>query len=246
MTISMIVFIIPLPFVVVILKLDPFYMIVRELFMPNPMYWNLYHISFLYAFSLMTCPIGCYLILKYIFILVFVFIIVTTHIKNYASILLSKESPNERLFLKWFITCRLFVVFCKSVLSDITLYLVFWNQVIITILAWLVIRCFFILPFLFIVTTMAALIGALITTVCMLKTLAYSRSYSAEIVKKKRAQFHTSNKIKYSYYFTTKWRAQQEFPINCGNQFPISSEAINNYLNIINGNVSNSVLLLNP
>lgn len=246
MNIGMVAFIIPLPFVIVILHLDPFYILAREIIMPPLIQWNLWHILSLYSFSIVSCPLGCYLIVKYIFNLVFIFVLMTNHIKNYALTLLSLQKPNESKLLKWFIACRLFVVSFQSPLSHLLMYIVCWSRVVLTIEAWLIIRCFSILPTLIIVTAMAAFIGGLVTAVCSLRTLLDARTYSAEIVRKKRSQFHGFNRTKFTYYLTAKWRARQEFPISCGNLFSITKEAINQCLSILNANVSNAVLLVRP
>ncbi len=244
--ICMIIFVIPLPLLLVYRHLDPIYIIARELFLPPLIYWNVYHILGMYTFSFLFCLIGCFVVIKFLFILILVFVVKINHIKTYTNTFLNLLNPNEYELLNFYTMLRIFVILFQHVISELTLYVVVWSEIVLTIMAWLFVNGFSHLPVLILLTTLAGFIGGLVMAICVFKILLYARLNGGELVKRKSHQFHGHDRTRRSYYFTIKWKAQNELRINCGSCFAFSKGALHNYLTVLNTNTTNAVLLVKP
>lgn len=188
----------------------------------------------------------CIVIAKFIFVCGLFFSVLLIHLRNHVETLNQIVNIRESVILRYFITCRTFACITEKLISDLLFILMVLEQVILTTFSWLTINCVRILPMFLIVGASIAFICMLGFIITVLKVGLYIRLYSRQILRKKQGQYFGHNRLKCSYYYTAKWRAQKELHVSCGNCFVISKDAVTIFITVMNTNITNAVLLVIP
>ncbi len=245
--ISVLVIMVPqLPFLMVYLKIDMFYLI---------------HLALTNCHCIMDCSsnllnaekvtfvvlLGIFFLVlsKLMFISAYICSLVLFHIQNYCYTLNKLDNRfGETLLLKYYFRSLLFIRNTEQIISQLMLFFIICTQIYLTLLAW--INCGNILPSFFIFASGSGFVGGLIFCVLILRLALHTAVYSSDLVEKKRAQFFGCNQVKRHYYYTAKWNACKEVGIGFGSLFKINKDVITIYLEVLSTNITDAVLLIVP
>lgn len=156
------------------------------------------------------------------------------------------------IVLKYYMQITIvYSAYAKYVNDDI-FALVIFSQIVLTGFVWLSINCGKLLPMFLICCFSCAFVGGLGLALYIFNLLATARLLSGRLIElgkggkrvklfcmvsRRRANF--AAKI-----LQKRWIAQKQLPINCGQAFAFSKNAIMNYLNVLSTNLTNAVLLI--
>jgi len=240
-----IIFGIPLPFIASYLELDPLAIILNEIVLPHPYHQTIYMICIRNFLSFFGILIGVYYFLKY---LTLTLILPTTMGVAVASFLttLLKENYGEANVLQFYKHISICVLILQHFISQHAISLVLWSQIFLTFMGWIAVNCFGILPtFIIVLSTAACGIGSAVG-VFLLQQSTHVRLLSIEMVRLKRSQFVCQVSGKRGYFYMANWKAQQPLQLKCGNRFYFTKDVIINYVNVLNINLTNAILLILP
>lgn len=237
----------PLPVLLWYLELDPIQVFLERFILSKAYFRGNLEIVFSTIFSLIGTMIGFYIIVKIVFLALVTPIFMGISADSFFYTLTSDAliySENE--FISHFVCLRILCMLAREFISYLTLDLVTWSQFFLTGCAWISVHGFQVLPIFVVTTTSAAFVGGLGMAICILHNTTNARLLSIEIIDRQKNRWYTLARSKMTYYYFVKWKAQQPLPINCGQNFALSKDAIMNYLDVLSVNVTNAVLLIQP
>lgn len=141
---------------------------------------------------------------------------------------------------------RVLYTIIKYLFSQTALNLILFSQIMLTVGAWVTISVYSMIPLFLNVMTITGLAGSLALCFLLLNTFTNARLISNHFIMLKRDQFggrHYGTWSK-SKYYAGRWKSQQPLTIYCGSQFAFSKNAIINYMDVLNSNITNAVLLI--
>ncbi len=124
-----------------------------------------------------------------------------------------------------------------------------YTLIILTIFLWLTVSCSNVVPIFIELCFGAAFIGGLGLITFLMRIFADTRILSGVLIKqaKKSVRYLCKNNnggsSRYEQVVKRKWLSQIELPVNCGQRFACSKDAIMNYLDVLSCLLTNSLLL---
>lgn len=243
-----VVFVPPIPILLVFLNLDPFHLIYCVLFNKSHILSesHIFYIIKILACLFFTIPY-LYIVAKILFISVYFIALLLSHIRNYCYTLLMVDHRfGHRQLLKCFLYLLIFTRIVDKTISNMMLYFISCGQLLLTILAWMVINCEHILPPFILAGCGICFVGGLLLSLFIFKEAAYVQVLSSNLLRKKRAQFFGFNRLKRKYYLMARWREFKEIKIDFGSCCVIDKNAITLYFQVLTSNLTNLVLLIIP
>ncbi len=237
---------VPVSLTLTLLHLDPIYLITRELILPKSVNSNNLNNVSIKILSLIVVPSISCILLKVMFIFVYVLTLLFSHLKNYACALNKVHNLPKCLQLKYYIECRVFMLILKQLISELTIIFIIGGQFVLTMFSWVAINCAQILPKFVILCSATTVIGGLALWITILRFALYVTVYSEQLIFNKRNEFLNYNKYKFRHYFALKWRAQNELKVSCGHHFAITKDAVNIFISVLNTNITDAILLIVP
>lgn len=245
-------FFLPFPVVVWFIDLNPVSEVVANLnILPHVYYRSAGEIVFANIFSLLLFTLGIYTCMKYVFIFILIPTLMGVYAMTVFQTLIASEMTNEYsedlpLFIFEFIL--MVATIEKEFIAQLTFNLIVTSQLVLTIFAWLSINCFRIIPVFIVATAIGSFACGFSVAYFLLMNTTNVRLVSAEIIQRKRNQYSGRHCGKWSKerYLNLKWKAQQPLPLYCGSNFALSKDAIINYINVLNTNITNAILLIFP
>lgn len=241
------VFIIPCPLVHWFFDLDPVFVVMNYLVLPDAYYRSWNTIVACELLAMLIDLILIYIIFKYLFIILVYLIMLGLQFKQYTkALILQVRNHTEPELISFYMIVSVMLMIIRDFMCQQILYGLTFVQFILTLFAWLSINAFHSLPSFIIAAVGAAFVGGIGIVIVLLRILLFARLYSKQLVNQKRKRWAMNSSRKRTYYYTVKWKAQMELQINCGEQFAINEYAVNNYLFMLTTNVTNAILLITP
>lgn len=246
------IFGIPMPMFICLLKLDGGFAIIETLVPNFVMSYFDYNSAFAFAIRILVQSTLTFYSLRDLSVILFTtiscYLAIATRIVFMQKILQCWSSNGERRVLSLYKELRLEHSCCQYYLNRIAFLLVLFSQIILSSFLWITLKCYNIVPVFIILTFGAAFVGGLGLTIFLLQICAIARMNSSELIKKGISNYGRSRR-NYKNGIVGKtlhreWIAQQLMPIYCGGTFAFSANATLNYVNILNQNITNSVLLI--
>lgn len=241
------VFVPPLPFLLVILKIDPFYIMKQAFWNESPLICSSNPCFPEIFIRLALTSLFFYVVTKFIFMDLYILSLLINHVRNYCNTLDGMQGRlSNNLLLEYYFRVLVFIRNTDQFTSDLMLYFIIFGQILLTFFAWMIVHCRELLPVFIIAACANLFVGGIFLSIFILRVAAYVQAYSSELVDKKRAQFFGRDCRKLQYYFTAKWRAYKKARIGFGSRFVISKDSINVYVEVLTNNITDSVLLVIP
>lgn len=193
--------------------------------------------------------VGIYFFVRYLFIVLLLAVLLAVAAKLNLKAIITNDKSNlyleEYTVLHFEMISVLFMII-KVLVSKFAFVLIIWSQLTLTCFAWLSVYCYTNGPVFIGITTSTAFLGGCGLATLLIKMFTDARLISLNILNVKREQFSGSFYRKWSNkkYISSKWRSLQPLPIYCGSQFVFSKHALINYVDVLNTNVTNAVLLI--
>lgn len=205
--------IIPCPFVNTFLDINPAFVLIDYLILPNACYRSLYLIAFSLPFSLLANIILMYTIFKYLFVMQVYLIMLGLQLKQYVQALLLFRNHTEPELLSFYMIVSVMFMIIREFLCQQISYELTFAQGMLLLLAWLSINAFKSLPMFIVAATVTAFAGGIGIVVFLLRILLFARLYSKQLVNRKRKGWTMYANKKITYYYTVKWKAQMELQL---------------------------------
>lgn len=239
-----------LPLVLWYIRLDPFTTVITSLFGSNISSFKLSRFVALLLTYLMVL-IELHDMSVILFVAVCSFLAIQNHLETLSK-LVKSFNRNEVVIIKYYEHLTLLFNACADFLNQRNMALVISTQVSLVMSLWLAVNCYKFLPFLIVFTSVYGFFAGLGIALCLLRIFTFARIQSAELINEVLCMGSTkycgygmkARKSQQQMILQRKWWAQQELQIKCGQRFAFSKDAILNYLNILNSNLTNAVLLL--
>lgn len=124
------------------------------------------------------------------------------------------------------------------------MYTILFSQIVLTVLIWMAVNCVAILPWFIVLMCGAAFVGGLVLVGYFLNYLASVRNVSQKIVSDCRNSGRRMKTSEDAKYIRRIWMAQQAMSISCGSHFSVTKDAVLNFLDVLNANVTNALILI--
>lgn len=243
---------IPVPWFFCIIGVNPVSQMLNDLCLRGNSYFkNSLEIVAFDTVSFVLYILGTYMFFKYVFLFMLIPCIIAVanvsllHMFNQFD---TTKTHSEDYLARHFESIRLGIVIAKKFIGYQTLYSIMLSQILLTILAWLSINCYRMLPAFVVAVTVAGFLGCSLLAVFLLTMIATAGIISKKIIQRKRAQFsgRFSGVKLQRKYLRAKWRSQQPLPLYCGTHFAMDKDAVMNYFNVLTDNTTSTILLLEP
>lgn len=242
----------PVPMILSLFGLNPLFRILENLYlMPDQYSWEVFDIIKFELVSLVLLSAGFWLFIKYLFVM-FVASLLVGVSANAGLQMVTKQNKSElcdELYvIKHYEMILMVLTIIKELVSQIGLFLVVFALFFLTILAWLSINCYQVIPAFVTFVSVAAFIGGICFAIFLLTLCTNARLDSMEFVERKREEFNGGHFERWSKkkYVSRKWNCLQPLPIYCGSHFAFSKNAIINFADILSNNITNAILLVLP
>jgi len=242
---DVLLFVTPLPFLLVLMDLDGYGPILNDLFLPLPFYHGLNIIVVKKFTSLVLCCFAYYITFKHVLISLFMSSTLAISTMSYLKTLENDAFTPQR-YLRCYTYFWLVASTGRNLMGYLILTLLCSGLFGYTLTAWFSINCYYQLPTFLLLGTIAATVGGTSLAICILELAVQCRLKSKEIVRKKTAFYFTFNRSRRNYFLLMQWKAQQAIPLTCGERFALGEGTVMNFLRVLSENITNAVLLIFP
>lgn len=233
------------PLLIVLLELDPFNH-VFELILPSPYERNLQVIVIVPLIRILLCTVCYFEYVRFGFLLIFFSLCSACTALNYLNKLTFQNRSFQNVTLRLYNQLRIILKVSEYFLCNVVLLLMFCSQVLLTSIWWICIVCWEFLPGL--VSFSVFLLAFLCTSILilLLPRAVEISDVSEQLVKTKKAMYHTYHKLGKSRCQYLQWLAQQILPIRCSFLFLVNKNTPMDYYTVLISNLTNAILLVNP
>jgi len=226
-------------------EMDPFHFIFEAYFAPNPYERTIPCILFL---------LGTRLVLSYLCVIEFIRIAIIFAITiillvfTGINILCRLDTINNiDVTYKFYSQLKIAFAAVFEKLKIITLLLVFGSQAVTVMTLWLTLKCWNVIPLFISLACVLFSLYAVIVESLLITALANVEEESLVLLVRKQNRYYCRNfKSRHLYLPYIKWKAQQPISIPCGNLFIFQKSTVSTYFSQMFGNLTNSVILIEP
>lgn len=225
--------------------LNPFEILLEHIVLPDPHYRS---VGIILGSSIIGLSVGTIGIMEYArnMLLIFFFgSFLMISLQAHLRVLLYKGKLSDQTILQYYL--QIFLKFSRGQesISQLILAVLTWAQVILTLFAWIAINCFGVLPVLITFGAGIVFVQGLVLIIFIFGMTASTRLESKELIAKMcQKVFGISGKSLREKYMYRRWWATQPLPINSGGHFHMTKGALIKFLDVLNANVTNAILLI--
>ncbi|CAL8145228.1 unnamed protein product [Orchesella dallaii] len=228
------------PIIVFLLNLDPYHFLFPRVF--SQKYEQSIGLILLIRFLRLFLTFIIYIeLVRFLTLVLFI-----TIISSQGMLLLLKSLDTgkypQNFILRYYIHLRILFISSKDFIGTIIFQLIGFSQVILCMMAWITINCWGLVPPFLTAILAAAFVGGVGITQFLLREGANVRVESQRVLRR-NLMFCKRKSLR---ELICKWKAQEVLPVNCGSHFAVDRDAIMNYFLVLNTNITNALLLINP
>lgn len=253
--IGMNLFGVPLPVFIWHMELDPMVYVFEHFLTPAEMKYVKYIALAISTSAFICCGIHDLTVL--VFICITSFLAIQARLDILLRLLTRNEESKfcqreiHKLVLKCYREMLILYAAVEKPLSNIMMYNVVFTQLLLTQLLWIAVNCFGEVHYFIVMSCGAAFNGGLGLIMFKLHIYALSRETSRRVIQKAIGGYKrmfqlrrggVSNRL--GAIMCRCWWAQKALPVKCGARFNFSADATMNFLNVLNCNLTNALILI--